>query len=361
MACRLGCDAVYKVTVTDRCARNTLLELDDFTRLTWGRVLDDVSQATVTVPADCCGKLSEARAWGNELHISRNDDEVWCGPLIVQPNCRSGITLVAQDMLAWLGRRVVRTRHCYDPDCGRSGRNGPTIANDLIQEALLPDDPCLLKWLQLIQGGEAQERDYKANSAYVIDALKDLAKGGLDFTAVGRRIVIMPEGHELGRTALLSCDSFAGDVCVTEDGAATATRVVVTGTQGDTTTIVAGAVGGIDPYYGLIEVLHTDSTIKTAAAARAQARGILAGANPTPLLVQPPQGSSLSPDAAVCMSELVPGVVSPVVMDCLCRNVGQSMRLLKLDVSVDASGETVSPLYVPTGQPGVDDDSLEFL
>lgn len=367
MACKLGCDPEYSILITSRCTKNTILELglqsalnSGFTRLTWQRLLDDVSQATVTVPGNCCGKLADVRSWANELHILRDGEEVWCGPLIVQPNCRSGITLLAQDMTAWLGRRLIRRRYCYDSDCGRGARSGPTIAEELIREALLPDDPCLLEWLTVYLGGEAQERDYKENSAYVLTELKKLARGGLDFTAVGRRIIVMPEGHELGRTALLSCDSFVDDVCATEDGGALATRTVVTGKGADGTTVVSGAAGGIDPYYGLIEVLHNDDTIRTATAARAQARGLLAGSNPAPLIVQPPQGSGLSPDAAVCINELIPGTVVPVVMDCVCRDVGQSLRLTRLDVSVDSGGEKVVPLLVPTGVPGEDDDSLEF-
>jgi hypothetical protein len=357
VACRLGCDATYELTITDRCARNTLLSLDDFTRLTWGRVLDDVSRATVTLPADCCGKLADVRSWHNELHIFRNGAEVWSGPVVTQPNCRSGITLVAYDFLAWLGVRVIRQARCYDPDCGGAAEDPVQIAHRLVADALspldgVPTDPCLMKNLLVIPGGQPQEREYKLRSAYVLAALKDLARGGLDFTAVGRSIILMPEGHSLGTTALLTCDAFADDVCVTEDGLAAATRAIVTGKANDGTTVVSGAAGGVDPFFGLIEVLHNDDSIRTAMGASRQAAGLVAGANPPPLLVQPPQGSSLTPEAPVCLEELVPGVEVPVVLDCTCRDAMQTMRLAKLDVTVDAAGEKVSPLLVPT-RPGV--------
>lgn len=349
MACVLGCEPTYELTITDRCGRNTLLELDNFTSLKWGRKLDGISQATVTLPAGCCGKLADVRTWRHELHVFRNGSEVWSGPIVVDPNCRSGITLVANDFLAWLGVRVIRALRCFDPTCGGAGETGPRIAEQLIRDALGPDDPCLLDFLTVIDGGLPQERDYKANSAYVLKALTDLARGALDFTAVGRRIILMPEGHSLGATSLLTCDSFVGDVCVTEDGAAAVTRAVVTGKAADGTTVVSGSAGGVDPYYGLIEVLVDDDAVRTDAAAQNAARGIVRAGNPPPLLVQPPQGSGLSPEAPVCIEDLVPGVEVPVVLDCTCREALQTMRLLSLDVTYDSGGETVAPLLAPVG------------
>lgn len=348
--CRLGCAKEYNLLITDRCGGSTVAELQ-FERLTWQRVRDDVSTAQVTVPqgADCCGQLENVRTWRNELHVIRDGEEVWCGPIVVQPNCRSGVTIVAWDMFAWLGKRVIRERRCYDPDCGGTAATGPAIAEQLIRDGLAPDDPCLLDYLTVVPGGLRQERDYLVNSAYVLAALKDLARGGLDFTAIGRRLLVMPEGATLGRTDLLTCDHFMDDVCVTADGANAATRAVVTGKAGDNQTVVSGAAGGVDPYYGLLEVLLDDSTVKTAAAAQAQAAGLLASSDPSRLLVQPPQASALTPDAPVCINELVPGVEVPVALDCTCRGAVQSMRLDKLDVTVTAAGEKVAPLLSPVG------------
>lgn len=349
MACKLGCDATYEAVITNRCGRATVAILTDFERLTWGRVLDDVSQATVTLPGNCCDDLSDVRSWANELHIIRNGEEVWVGPIVVAPYCRSGVTLVAWDVAGWLEKRVIRTRTSFDPDTGGTAQDGPTIARDLIRFALAPDDPCIQQYVTRIPGGPTQERDYLAGSSKVMPALKDLAKGALDFTTIGRRIVLMPEGYALGRTALLSCDSFADDVCTTEDGLGLATAAWVTGKLSDNTTTFTDSAGGVDPYYGLVEELQIDDSVKTPQAARNQAAGIVNTHNPAPLLVQPPSGSALSAEAAVCINELVPGVEVPVAMDCTCRDVGQMMRLTKLDVTVDASGESVVPLLVPAG------------
>lgn len=340
MTCELGCDPEVNVLVVDRQTQTTLMEVE-FNRLTWGRSLDDVSQATVQVPYNCCGKLADVRSWRSELHVIRNGDEVWCGPITLMPGCRSGTTIIAEDMFAWLGKRVIHLAHAFPAS------TPVQIAEALIRDGLAPDDPGLLEFLTIIAGGTNQERDYAANSAYVLDSLEDLAKGGIDFTAIGRRLIVMPEGHVLGQTSLLTCENFLGDLCVTDDGGDAATRTVVTGKAPDDTTVISGSAGGTDPYYGLLEVLLNDDTVKTAASADAQATGLLASSKPNRLLVQPPSGNALDPKAPVCIDQLVPGVEVPLVIDCTCRESHQAMRLIKLDVTVDSNGEQVVPQLSP--------------
>ncbi len=336
----LGCSSDYHVLIVDRQTQTTLMEVE-FDRLTWQRTRDTTSQATVTVPYNCCGKLADARSWRSELHVIRDSDEVWSGPIVLMPGCRSGTTIVAEDMFAWLGKRVIHANHVFPA-------SPPVeIAEALVRDGLLPDDPGLLDSLMVIAGGTAQEREYDANSAYVLDSLEDLAKGGIDFTALGRRLILMPEGHVLGRTSLLTCENFLGDLCVTDDGGDAATRAVVTGKAADGTTVVSGSSGGVDDYYGLLEVLLDDSSVKTAAAAATQAAGLVAASQPDRLLVQPPEGNALDPKSPVTISELVPGVEIPLAIDCTCRTAHASMRLVKLDVTVDADGERVVPQTEP--------------
>lgn len=339
MACKLGCDPTYQVSITYRGGGGSLGEFD-FDRLTWERKLDDVSEARVTLPASCCGTLTQARSWSHELHISRDGDEVWCGPIIAIPSCRSGTTIVAHDMLEWLDHRVIHNDHTW------TGIGAVQAAVELIEDGFAPDDPNVLEYLLQVGVGVVGDREYLANSKIVLAALKDLANGSLDFTAIGRRIVVMNSGASLGRTTLLTCDAFQGDVCTTDDGLATVTRGVVTG---DTETGVVGSYGGVDPYFGLLEKLAEDTAIKSAGTATDQARGMVNGANPPPLLVQPPDNGALSPDAPVCISQLVPGVTVPVSVDCTCRTAQQDMRLTGLSVTVDATGESVSPLLTPVG------------
>jgi hypothetical protein len=340
----LGCNPEYEVLITFR-GNGPALGSFEPESVTWGRSMDDYSEARIQFPGQCCGKLAEVRSWAHEIHLLRDGEEVWVGPVLVDASCRSGGTLIARDMWWWLNRRVIHADHVS------TSQGAVSIAQDLIIDGFAPDDPQVLQYLTTYGTGILGGRDYQANSKYVLDALKDLAKGSIDFTAIGRRLLVMPQGYKLGQLPILTCDSFQGDVCATDDGTGAATRAVFTNSQtssgGDIT--VLGESGGVDPYFGLVEVLVTDSTITDAQTATDAARATVAKGNPPPLLVQPPDNSALSGDVPICINDLIPGVTVPVLMDCTCRTVSQDMRLSKLSVSWDENGETVGPLLVPVG------------
>lgn len=339
VACRLGqCTSdAYRVIARDRFTGQEVVELD-FSQLDWDRRLNDVSEATVQMPPGCCGKIAMLRPWRHELSISRDAVEQWCGPLVVQPNCVSGVTIKAQDMLGWASVRAIHNDH----DWSMSDIGAVQAAVALIEDGYAPDDPNVLQYLTSFGTGVLGGRSYVANSKYVLDALKDLAQGTLDFTTIGRRIIVMEKGWSLGRTPLLTCDHFQGDLCTTADGQAFVSRGIVNGTG------VTGTAGGLDPYYGLVERIVDNSAIGRQTTADQTASGLLSGGD-VPLLVQPPQGSGMSPDTPVCLENLVPGVTVPVSIDCTCRSATQDMRLTQLKVSVSAGGETIAPLLSPIG------------
>jgi hypothetical protein len=337
----LGCAAKYEVLITYR-ANGAPLGTFEVETIVWDRRIDDISEARVDLPADCCGVLAFIRPWAHELHVIRDGSEVWVGPVVVDASCRSGKVIVARDMLQWLTRRVIHSDHIS------ASQGSVPVAAELVTDGFAPDDPDVLPYLTTYGTGVLGGREYLTNSGYVYDALKDLAKGSLDYTTVGRRIILMESGHSLGRTALLTCEHFGGDVCVTGDGTSVASRGVVTGKEDSG---VSGSSGGVDSFIGLVEVLHKDDRIVSSATAADQARGLVTG--PDRVLVQPPDGSSLSPEAPVSIHELVPGMTVPVFLECTCRTASQDMRLTKLVVRFDADGETVQPYLQPVGV-GVD-------
>jgi hypothetical protein len=347
MAGPLGCAAKsdYVALVTDRHGGQIVDELT-FAGLAWSRAVNGISEAKLTVPMGCCDRLGSVRSWRHELMVVRGDNIVWQGPITGIPNSRDQVELQARDPLQWLRRRVVRKRRCSAPSCGGEPTPGTTVAHQLITDALEPDDPGVLEHLTIAADSGLVARDFKVYSGYAYDALRDLV-GVVDFTAVGKRIVLMPKGHLLGRTAVLTCDAFLGDVGAIEDGLSAASRAVVVGAG------VTGSAGWIDPYFGLIEVLVKDDKIKTRDDANTQARGVVRGAMPPPLRVDVPSGAHLAADAPVSMDELVPGVGVPVLLDCTCRDAQQLQRLRSLSVTVNADGEQVAPVLLP---PGSDED-----
>lgn len=340
--CRL-CDpqgVKYEVSVTYRGGGQPL-GIFDVETLQWERVKNDVSEARVTLPASCCGKLAEMDAWSHELHISRNGDEVWCGPVYVPAFCRSGVTIVARDMLNWSSKRVIHNDHTA------TAQGAVSIAYDLLVDGYAPDDPDVLQYVTTYGTGVISDRDYPANSKYVLDALKDLAQGSIDFTTIGRRIVLMNSGAQIGHLNPLTCDAFQDDLCTVNDGTAITTRGVVTGSEDSG---VVGAYGGTDPYYGLLEQLVNDDRITSSTTAASQAQGLVNGNNPPPVMIQPPDGSAFAPDAPVCINELVPGVVTQLAIDCTCKSTNQLLQLTKLSVTYEAGqGEKVQPVFQAVG------------
>lgn len=346
MSDELGCDPEYEITVTYRGGSKVLAGFKP-ERVQWGRAQDNWSEARIDLPADCCGKLEQVRSWAHELHVSRNGNEVWCGPIFLPTFCRGGNILIARDVLWWLGRRRLHQSHVS------AAQGAVSIARELIIDGFLPDDPNILAHLDAVGVGVISDREYLADGKkYVIDLLKDLAKGSIDFTALGRRIIVRPQGTSLGRTTMLTCNDFQGDVCATDNGQTAATSATVTGKDG-----VIGTSGGVDPFYGLVEVLIDDQTITSNATAAGQAAGLVAAGNPPPLVIQPPDSASLSPDAPVSIEQLVPGVEVPVFIDCTCRQANQLMRLIKLNVTWQADsdlGEQVRPILQPVTSSVVD-------
>jgi hypothetical protein len=97
----------------------------------------------------------------------------------------------------------------------------------------------------MVTGG----RTYTQNVGQTADHLRDLADGGMDFTASGNNIIILPDGFcdVVGR---LSDADLPEGVTVTEDGASLATRQIV---SADTESTI---VGTAEPRAGLVSSDH---------------------------------------------------------------------------------------------------------
>lgn len=326
----LGC-CVNTAAIWDRCERTKIVDLDDVTCLEWGRELDDLSDATVTVGrnATCCELFDKVRTWRHQLVISRCGRPVWSGPILRTTYNADDTVFEAVDPLAWLDRRLVRA------DAERCG-SLTDIARELITEALThpdgaADETCLL--FDYRGCGHSGCRKYEACKSTTAAELRTLARGPFNFTAVGRRIVLWCGGATLGRTTMLQDKNFLGDLSVVEDGYELATAVCVQGKA------VTAYCGGTDPYYGLIEVTIKDDTITTETDAMALACQEVAARNRPPLVLSVPDGIRLDPTAPVTMDELVPGVLIPVWSSSTCRTVSEDMALTRVRVTQGCSDD----------------------
>lgn len=327
----VGC-ATHSVQVLDRDggivvggSTGTLIQVD------YNRVLDDASTAEVTIGVsgpDCCDQLGNIRAWRHQLWIMRDNNFMWSGYITEVRWSYDRVVISATDIIGLLDRRVPHQDFTYtDTDLS-------VIAEDLIEDALAPDDPGHTVTV-IGPAGVSGGRSYSKDIGQVADHLRDLADTGIDFTAIGSNIVILPEDHcdVVGR---LSDEDLPEGLTVTEDGAALATRWVVAGSEASG---AVGAAGGADDYYGLLEQYVEQTSITTQAGADAAAAAKLKVSSSSVAIDT--QNITLAPTADVDVNNLVPGWCLDITSAVTCRAITQRLKITGLQISEDGgSGDT---------------------
>lgn len=304
----------------------------------WDRVLDDISTARILVQpdGDCCGQLAQVRAWRHKLVIYRSGRPCWEGPVLT-PEWRADgtVEISAADILAWLDRRVPHQSMQF------TGEELATVAQWLIEDGFAPDDPG--HQVEVIGPTRIRgDREYVKDVGQTGDHLRALAETGLDFTAVGSRILLLPEEH-CGRVGALTDVDFPDGLVIVEDGLALATRWVVHGAEG-----IVGEAGGFDPYYGLLEKYDEETSILDEGSATLAALSKLRANLPAPVFIDS-QETTLSPDAAVDVPTLVPGWCLDVTTTATCRNISQSLKIIGVKVTEKEDGEQVKVQLTPAG------------
>jgi hypothetical protein len=343
-----GTPSVY---VTDRCGERTLYEVTGISELAWGRVIDESSEAAVAISlsgdADmaCCQGIGDTRSWAHGLVIHRDGERVWEGPIVDIGENRDQAVITARDVTAWLDVRTTHTpiNHAGNPV------DLSLIAAEVIISALEPDDPCIQPYVFVNGSGVTAEKELAPNEEYAGDVLRELARSGLDYTTIGRRILIGPDvggiypGGGVAFAHLLD-EHFVGGLTILEAGLEAGTRWIVKGDG------VTGIAGGIDPYYGLIEQIAKEDGVQQQSLVNASAQSRLAATNPPPLYIDTGQGFGLDPAAPVCIEDLIPGRLLAVTARDHCRQVTEAMRLVAVNVRyTEQAGETVGITLAPVG------------
>lgn len=389
----LGCDNSYQVIVIEENFNlnaitgqaqfgRPLGDLDGWTQIVWDRRLDDTSVATVEIStnSECCssGFLNDLHSWHHGIAIFRNGELVWDGPIVIIEAERTKVTITAHDVSALLNKRVLPRDLCFsgDPLVCTGGTGGAvfgpqppeTVAATLIEEALTIDGHGAFVEIESTSTA-SYEASFKQYGGPVLLLLQKLASEYINWTVLGRRIVIavggLRTGDGLARTALLTCQDFVNDnFKTTEDGLAALTQdfqiadaVVAGGTEQAGQNIGAAQIFPIgtvaDPYYGLLQgvqdgnkniAIGTDPLASLSAAAL----NIVQGAYPPPVSLSA-DSMQLAATAPVAIAELVPGTIIPVFADCLCRPVAQEFVLSKVVVTVTPTGESVVPSFISRG------------
>lgn len=358
MGAVLGCGE-HRVMVAERGASRPLAELD-FSGLSYGRVLDDMSVASLAIPADaeCCGILGSLREWRHELWIYRDDRQVWKGPVTPQPSyAEDGVTVPAKDHFAWFERRAANDPAPSDARTGYTrfifyfGLDVSSIFAGVLAKAtqrdphprlqveLTPSNIVLPEWHV-----DPTQRPLAA------DVMRSLARFGADFTIIGDRILIGSPEVPANELTYLTSDVVSG-VSVTP--LPTASEVTITGSNTDTAgqpLVATVGYGGsstdpwgagwlpIDPLIGLVVESDnaSDLTSQEAVNLAAQTRYDFYRGEPVSATF------ALDAQAPVTFDQLIPGAKVRLDIDATCRRLSDVYRLTRVEVNVAVSDSDIS-------------------
>lgn len=351
----------HTVYIYDRGGKRRVGILTPLTYVKWGRIIDDISSALVRTVApswECAKMLSDVMPGRHELVIFRGKERVWEGPITRLAYHADYVEIEARDVMHYLYRTVLR--NAYD----NSYPNIVTVIDrclDMMEtelarkEALNPPVNVLEHVTAIISANDARTSrntiPYEATLFEDIDSLAQYA--GMDYTVVGRRIILVDTHTVFAKTQIVTEADFIGDLVVTLYGMDLATEAWVLGQDpqdGGPTPV--GHYGANDPYYGEWEVLDTpyneggeDSV--TQGALDSQAQRNVAGKNPTPLMVRIPDNSTLNPAGVLKISDLVPGVRVPLRATLTARKITQMQKLRSMDCTEQEGGETITVTLAP--------------
>lgn len=326
----LGCGTAG-YTITDLNGA-LVADLGNLTRVEYNRLLNETSTANVSIGIDgtaCCGQLSNIRSWHHMLNLYRNGKFMWSGFIVTIEWTTDEVKIVAVDIIGLLDRRVPHQDFTF------TGADLTFIAQQLIEDGLAPDDPGHTVTV-VAPAGVTGGRSYQQNVGQVADHLRDLAETGIDFTAVGNNIVILPDSFcdVVGR---LSDEDMPEGLTVTEDGARLVTRQIVAGSEESG---ALGVAGGTNAYYGLLELYEEQTTITDQAAADDAARARLASSAVVPVFIDT-QSVTLAADSPVDIDTLIPGWCVDITSQATCRPISQRMKITGLLVQEDGgSGDS---------------------
>lgn len=289
----LGC-GTYRVYVYDRGGADRIGEITPLSRVQWSRVRDDISNAivnTVGFGPDCCELLESIRSMRHELVIFRDGVRVWEGPITRVAYQADEVEIEARDIMQYVYRRIFRLGYDHRYKAGPKGPDGkPTYINyphgnpvvstvgSILNSVLktthipVPDDPAepeeftfgydpnILKYIHIYPhtaAGDAHEaRQVLPFSMTAWELIDDLAaNSGIDYTVLGRSILVWDTSYAIGKTTVLTDEAFMANPIVTEYGMSFATFSAVTDGNG-----YYGVYGGIDSYYGMVEILNSSYT-----------------------------------------------------------------------------------------------------
>lgn len=368
---------VNRVYIYDRGGLVRRGEVTPTTSVSWSRVRDDLGSISVTSAgfnSDAVALFKQTHTWMHELVVFRDGKRVAEGPITKITDTPTGFTIDAYDVIGYLYRRIMRQGYNDTYKVVNNTIEGLRSVVDraglIIANALAPNDPNVLPYLTLLSypddAREARTVPDYGRSAY--DEVDDMAaNAGLDYSVIGRRIILNDTHRPVGRGIELRTVNFSAAPVITEYGLSLADYYAATDNNG-----LWGAAHHKDSPYGGVEILATGFTDSNAEAKNItkdqrdrivqslvdQAKRGIASRYPAPYQVRVPDNSQLLPDTPIDINSLVPGVWHPLRAEGTVIELSQWQKLDQVNVTQDAGGEKIAVVMSPAPNRGQDPDAV---
>jgi hypothetical protein len=350
--------------IYDRGGLRELIAITPLTRVRWGRTRDDISTADVFVATPgrkCAEQLGMIEAGRVELVIFRGTVRVWEGPVTRVAYRGDSVQITAHDVMHYVNRTAMRAEYDnrYPNTTYVLDRVKRILDAELARKEALDPPINVLQHIQYLYitprtdaRTTARTLPYEMSVFDHLDAYA--ARGGMDYTVVGRRILFWDVHQPIGRTAQVTADDFLGDPIITQYGMELATQVYITDGKGH-----HGSYGLVDPYYGEWEMVQDayDETTggpddpvndpnnpdsgPTVTEMNSQASRIWSQSKRPPIVVRIPDNTSLNPAGVLSIEDLVPGVWVPLAAMLPGRSVSQMQKLDSMTVEETAESDEV--------------------
>lgn len=379
----LGC-GTHRVFIYKRGGKVRVGELTSLSHVEWGRLRDDISDARIVVSGwsiDCGNLLALLQTWAYEIVIFRDNgysvDRVWEGPITLLTYEHDKVTIKAKDVMVWAYRRIIKQAMNDTGSSTTAGRSVVARAAAVIQNAFAPDDPNVLGYLKVLTQSD-DPKQYRSLPAYSRTAYEEVddmaANAGLDYTAVGRSILLWATKHRIGLLPEFRDEDLGATPIVSEYGMSFANRYAVSDGNGVYGEATRGDEAGENPEdsgYGLIEMLssswasdsaedtgtYTQAGLETVRESfRESAEHSIGDRFPPPVVVRIPDNTTINPSAVISIQQLVPGVAMPLRSTSTLRSVVATQKLDSVRVIEVDSKETITITLSPFSR---DDDGLD--
>lgn len=357
-----SCTPGHTAYIYDRGGQHKIGLLGPLTRIRWERRRDDVSSATVymaTPTLACASMMGMVHAGRHEMVIYRGNHRVWEGPIVRIGYKGSSIEIEAHDVMHYAVRTTMRNE--YDDRYPNNGlvldRIDRILTAELARKEALDPPINVLDHVQYIYatppvtdaGTAAHTMPYQYTVFKHVDDYA--ARGGVDYTVVGRAMIFFDVNTPLGRAPAASADDFIGQPIITEYGMELGNLVAMTDGKGN-----YGEAGAVDPYYGEWELLfqaydeqtaQPGSTAPSVAELTSQAVRSQKQSKLPPMVLRIPDNTRLNPNGVLQIEHLVPGIHIPFSAELPGRSLSQMQKLDNMSVEETEDGETIKVTLSP--------------